>query len=147
MSSLCSVYRSTDCRLINDLRQMSVWFKSWAVKDFNSESRVSSPPFKHYPHAHNRDYLTPWMPLKFNCRDATKRELNLALPEEKFKHGRKYWKPTGKKSRITLSSAGKYFHTVQIDTETYLAYLRKVFVQKGERKLLQVMIIEGNFDG
>ena len=46
-----------------------------------------------------------------------------------------------------LSCLGKYFHTVQIDTETYLAYLRKVFVQKGERKLLQVMIIEGNFDG
>ena len=37
-----------------------------------------------------------------------------------------------------LSFLGKYFHTVQIDTETYLAYLRKVFLQKGARKLLQV---------
>jgi len=45
-------------------------------------------------------------------RDATKRELDLAQPEGKFKHG-------------------KYFHTVQIDTETYLAYLRKIFERKG----------------
>ena len=37
-----------------------------------------------------------------------------------------------------LSFLGKYFHTVQIDTETYLAYLRKVFVQNGEKNLLQV---------
>ena len=27
---------------------------------------------------------------------------------------------------------------MQIDTETYLAYLRQIFVQKGARKLLQV---------
>jgi len=64
-------------------------------------------------------------------RDASKRELNLALPEEKFKHG-------------------KYFHTIQIDTETYLAYLRQIFVEKGGRvtqnKVECLKSLQGRFD-
>jgi len=45
-------------------------------------------------------------------RDATPRELNLALPEGRYLHG-------------------KYLHTVQIDTETYLAYLTARVQEKG----------------
>ena len=41
------------------------------------------------------------------------RELKLALPEGRYKHG-------------------KYLHTVQIDTETYLAYLRGQLEQMGQ---------------
>ena len=67
----------------------------------------------------------------FDRRDATKRELNLALPEEKFKHGTKSWKSI---ERNKKKNSGKYFHTVQIDTETYLAYLRQIFIEKGAQK-------------
>ena len=35
---------------------------------------------------------------------------------------------------IEIFSSGKYFHTVQIDTETYLAYLRQIFIEKGAQK-------------
>ena len=45
-------------------------------------------------------------------RDCTDRELNLALPEGEFKFG-------------------KYLHTMQIDMDIYLQYLREQFTSKG----------------
>ena len=45
-------------------------------------------------------------------RDCTERELNLALPEGQFRYG-------------------KYLHTMQIDMDIYLQYLKEKFISKG----------------
>ena len=42
-------------------------------------------------------------------RDCTERELNLALPEGQFKYG-------------------KYLHTMQIDMDIYMEYLKEKFI-------------------
>ena len=48
-------------------------------------------------------------------RDLSERELNLALPEGKFKYG-------------------KYIQTMQIDMDIYLKYLTEKFKERGEIK-------------
>ena len=45
-------------------------------------------------------------------RDCTERELNLALPEGQFKYG-------------------KYLHTMQIDMDIYMEYLKEKFITQG----------------
>ena len=55
-------------------------------------------------------------------RDCTDRELNLALPEGEFKFG-------------------KYLHTMQIDMDIYLQYLREQFTSKGKDTVLASIII------
>ena len=64
-------------------------------------------------------------------RDCTERELNLALPEGQFRYG-------------------KYLHTMQIDMDIYLQYLKEKFISKGglleQRKVDRLTDLSGQCD-
>ena len=65
---------------------------------------------RHHQHLVERRFMHTFSPV---YRDCTDRELNLALPEGEFRFG-------------------KYLHTMQIDMDIYLQYLRDKFTSKGQ---------------
>ena len=65
---------------------------------------------RHHQHLVERRFMHTFSPV---YRDCTDRELNLALPEGEFRFG-------------------KYLHTMQIDMDVYLQYLRDKFTSKGQ---------------
>ena len=64
---------------------------------------------RHHADTVTRRHMARLAPV---CRDATPRELNLALPEGEFKHG-------------------KFLQTLQIDMDIYLGYLTDKFRSRG----------------
>ena len=69
---------------------------------------------RHHQHLVERRHMQSLAPV---YRDCTERELNLALPEGHFKFG-------------------KYLHTMQVDMDIYLQYLREQFTSKGQEQVL-----------
>ena len=90
----------------------------WRTLHSTSRTGVTRLPVylwsRHHQHLVERRFMESLSPVH---RDCTDRELNLALPEGEFKFG-------------------KYLHTMQVDMDIYLQYLREQFTSKGQEQVL-----------
>ena len=89
------------------------WYKDLLDLAEPARTGVSRLPVylwsRHRPDLVERRHMETFSPV---YRDCTERELGLALPEGQFR-----W--------------GKYLHTMQVDMDIYLQYLRDKFASQG----------------